>query len=31
MQTDIEQIGDSKRPATQDSDYAYGLELQVRW
>jgi hypothetical protein len=31
MQTDIEQIGDSKRPATQDSDYAYGLELKVRW
>ena len=31
MQTDIEQIGESKRPATRDSDYAYGLELQVRW
>ena len=31
MQTDIEEIGDSKRPATQDSDYAYGLELKVRW
>lgn len=28
---DIEMIGESKRPASQDSDYAYGLELQVRW
>ena len=31
MQTDIEQIGHSKRPPSQDSDYAYGLALQVRW
>lgn len=31
MQTDIEQMSGSKRPATQDGEYAYGLELQVRW
>ena len=31
METDIEQIGDGGRPALQSSDYAYGLELQVRW
>jgi hypothetical protein len=31
METDIEKIGSSKRPAARESDYAYGLELQVRW
>jgi hypothetical protein len=31
MQPDIEQIGESKSPDTGESDYAYGLQLQVRW
>ena len=31
MQMDVEQIGDSKAPVTEESDYAYGLQLQLRW
>jgi hypothetical protein len=33
MHMDVEQIGDSKPkpPVTDESDYAYGLQLQVRW
>ena len=31
MQMDVEQIGGTERPVTDDSDYAYGLQLQVRW
>jgi hypothetical protein len=28
---DIEQIGDGEPRAIDEKDYAYGLELQVRW
>ena len=31
MQMDIEQIGDSKPRVPEESDYAYGLQLQVSW
>jgi hypothetical protein len=31
MQPDIEQIGDGEPRATEENDYAYGLQLQVRW
>jgi hypothetical protein len=31
MQPDIEQIGENEPRATEENDYAYGLQLQVRW
>jgi hypothetical protein len=31
MQMDVEQIGETQRQSREESDYAYGLQLQVRW
>jgi len=31
MQMDVEQVGEPARPVSDESDYAYGLQLQVRW
>jgi len=31
MQLDVEQLGDSKPTGQEEKDYAYGLQLQVRW
>ncbi len=31
MQMDVEQIGETQRKIPEESDYAYGLQLQVRW